>query len=237
VAKTIAKKKSKLGNPAPNRHERRKAAALSSKKSKPKVKLAATGKPASPRLKPKTKLAAEEDDEEEDEEMDADDDDSDEVDDPTDTEEAEGDEADDCDCEGEEDCDCDDEADDAEEEDLGADDEGAGKQSTGKRKGKLTPAQKEAQRFVNAFGDKGGRWYAEGLTFERAQVRFNKSVRKENSKLQKQVADQAAQLSALRGEEEPVSGGAEKPKPKIINGLTAGLSKFAATLKLPKSNR
>lgn len=232
VAKKPAKK-TQLNKPAPNRHERRKATSLAAKKNaKPNGKIAAV-KPAAKPAKSAAKLAADEDDEGDDEgEQDADAEEMD-ADDEGDGDETEGD----CDCEGEEDCDCDDDDDVGEEdEELDADDDEAGKHSAKKRKGKLSPAQREAKRFVNAFGDIGGRWYAEGLSFEQAQVKFNKQTRKENARLQKQVDDQSAQLSALRGEEEPVSGGADSGGNDRVatNGLSGGLAKFAATLKMPK---
>jgi hypothetical protein len=50
------------------------------------------------------------------------------------------------------------------------------------------------QKFLDAFGAKGGVWFAEGKSFEEAQVLFNKELREENEKLQKQV-------EALRGNE------------------------------------
>lgn len=253
------KSRTKLSKKAtPNRHDRRKAAALKGKKS-PAAK-AGSKLSKRPATKPKTKFAADDDDAAADEMEACDDDeeDDDEVDDPTET-------VDDCDCEGEEDCDCDDAAgdddDDVEDPDAEepvdemADDDAAAvddeeddeakatKQSGGakKRRGKLSKknGRTEAKRFVAAFGAKGGVWFSQGLTFAQAQAKFNAAIQKENAELRKKVNDQASQLSALRGESDPVSFEPEETKKKKAagkhtNGLTAGAAKFAAGLKIPR---
>jgi len=228
----------------PNRHARRKAAALKGKKTpaKPAATKHAAKRPAG---KKAGRLASDEA-----EEMEADEDaaemegDEEAVDDEAETDEAE---ESDCDCEGEEDCDCDDDVDteaeepvDAmeaeEEEDAEAPTE-ASKHKAGR--GRLSAGSREARRFIAAFGAQGGIWYANGLTFDQAQTRFNKTTQKENAELRKKVDQQAAQLSALRGEADPVSfepeeGAKKKAAGKQHSGLTAGASKFAAAIKLPK---
>lgn len=245
----MAKKTKFSKKPAtPNRHERRKAAALTGKKAK--AKPAATKHAAGQRPgKPKTKFEADGDDEDDAEEMEAGDEE--------DGTETEGD----CDCVGEEGCECDEADPDAEEpvEMEGDEDEGeadgedeadedddeeeleATKQTAGKKAaGKLTPAQKEARRFITAFGPQGGIWYASGLSFTQAQAKFNAATQAENAKLKKQVASQAAQLNALRGEADPVTfepeeaGKKKKAGGKQITGLTSGAAKFAGAIKLPK---
>lgn len=234
----------------PNRHERRKAAALTGKK-KPAAKPAAATKHAAkrPAAKPKTRFEAPEDDEDDEDEaeLEGDDEDADDVEDPTDTETAE-DEAADCDCAGEEGCECDEEEEgeepvamEGDDGDAPEDEEEPTKQRAGKKTaGKLSPAQKEAQRFVTAFGPQGGVWYARGLSFTQAQSKFNAATAAENAALKKQVASQAAQLNALRGESDPVTfepeeaGKKKKAGAKQMNGLTAGMSKFASAIKLPK---
>ncbi len=239
----MAKKITK-GKLSPNRHDRRKAAALAAKPAaKPKGKLAAA-KPVSKPAKP-SKFAADEGDEDDDEEeeeleaeeMEADDEGEAE---PEDGTETEGD----CDCEGEEDCECDEEED-AEEgpvEEMESDEgeqSAKGKHSAKKpNKAKLSAAQKEAQRFITAFGAQGGVWYAEGLSFDQAQTRFNKSIRDENAKLKKKVGKLSTQLAEMRGEDEPLSAtpaeerGGKGGKSKQFNGLTSGAAKFAANIKI-----
>lgn len=235
---------------APNRHARRKAAALAAKQQKPKTKLATKRPATKPAGRSKTKFeAAEEDDEEDPTEAEADDpEEMEDVEEPTET-------VDDCDCKGEEVCECDDDDEedpDAETpvEEMEADDEApadddeeeeeenAGQQSAKRRRGKLTPAARDVRRYITAFGPQGGQWYADGLTFDQAQTKFNKQLRDENAGLQKKVAAQAAQLNALRGEADPVSfepeEGKKKKASKHVTGLTAGQAKFAAGLKIPK---
>lgn len=55
------------------------------------------------------------------------------------------------------------------------------------------------QRFLDAFGDQGGVWFAQGKTFEEAQALFTKA-------LQQRVAELESKLSAAQslGEAEPV---------------------------------
>ena len=53
------------------------------------------------------------------------------------------------------------------------------------------------KRFLDAFGDPGARWYAEGLTFDQAQAKHAEGLQAQNEELRKK-------LSAVdRGEEEP----------------------------------
>lgn len=218
-------KKTALSKPAPNRHDRRKAASLA-KGSKPK-----TAPAAGALTKSKTKLeASEEDDDDEDvaeasaEEMD---------DDP----EADSEAEDACECAGEEGCECDEKDD--EEDPVEMDDDEAGKQKAAK-----LATRKEAQRFVTAFGASlGGKWFAQGLTFEQAQSKFNAALLQQNKKLKSRVGELSAQVTALGGEEEPVSFTPADEKPgkaaparvaKFSGHLPAGAAKFAASLKLPK---
>ena len=57
----------------------------------------------------------------------------------------------------------------------------------------------EGERFLEAFGDKGGVWYAKGFTFAQAQEKYVAELREENEVLKTKLA--AAQAG---GEDEPV---------------------------------
>lgn len=247
-------KRSKLTpeKPAANRHDRRKAAALSAKgkKAKPTTKLGT--RPAGAKGKPRTKFAADGDEEEEDDETEMESEDEETEAAADDTDEESDDEP--CDCAGEEGCECDDEE--GEEQPVDEmesdDEEGKSKHSaTGGKKGKakatkLTPAQREVKRYIAAFGSQGADWFVAGLTFSQAQAKFNAELRKENEALKKTVGKQSATIESLRGESEPTSlslddeggtgkgkGSGKGGKTKLANGLTEGQSKFAATLKMP----
>jgi hypothetical protein len=70
----------------------------------------------------------------------------------------------------------------------------------------LSADRVECKRFVDAFGDVGGRWFSEGVSFEQAQVRFTKQIGEQNKELAKQNAELAKKLAAagLDGEPKPV---------------------------------
>lgn len=72
----------------------------------------------------------------------------------------------------------------------------------------------EGERFLEAFGDIGGVWFAKGMKFSEAQNLFIKTLREENEKLSKQLA--AAKVAG-EGESEPVEfSEPAKPKQKIV---------------------
>ncbi|MCJ7543969.1 MAG: hypothetical protein MUP47_05290 [Phycisphaerae bacterium] len=60
-------------------------------------------------------------------------------------------------------------------------------------------ARQECSRFVQAFGTRGGEWFAAGLSFEQAQAEHAKALTAENAKLRTRLAQ------AGLGEAEPVS--------------------------------
>lgn len=101
----------------------------------------------------------------------------------------------------------------------------------------VTPADKPAeekpgQRFLAAFGVRGGVWFAEGLSFEAAQEKFVVELKAENDDLR-------GKLKTLRGEESPVSfTPAETPEQKAAaewsDKLGPNLGKFAAGIKINK---
>jgi len=66
-----------------------------------------------------------------------------------------------------------------------------------------TPRQ-ECKRFIDAFGDAGGRWFAEGKTFAEAQQLHAAGLEKQLSQARAENEDLRKRLAAGRGEEEPV---------------------------------
>ncbi len=56
---------------------------------------------------------------------------------------------------------------------------------------------KPGQRFLDTFGDKGGVWFAQGLSFEEAQAKYVEELKAENAALR-------ARVGTDRGEEQPV---------------------------------
>lgn len=108
----------------------------------------------------------------------------------------------------------------------------------------LPPAS--GKQFLEAFGDKGGVWFAEGKTFEEARTLFTKSLQDQIGELAGQVsslkktnAEQAALLTANRGETSPMTfSSAEEtvaPKSKAVQVMPDGMAKFAANIKMPRS--
>ncbi len=90
----------------------------------------------------------------------------------------------------------------------------------------------EGHRFLTAFGDKGGVWFAQGKSFEEARDLHATELAATNTKLATENASLRKQLGDSRGEEKPVSfSSGDKGKPnKNHQNLTPGLSRFAADL-------
>lgn len=104
-------------------------------------------------------------------------------------------------------------------------------------------AMSEGQRFLTAFGDQGGVWFAQGKKFEDAQAMFTQNLRTENERLAAKVTELQTQLTAGRGEADPLSfssGESDsettsvKPTVKQEAAIGAGLAKFAANIKFKK---
>jgi hypothetical protein len=91
----------------------------------------------------------------------------------------------------------------------------------------------EGKRFLTAFGDKGGKWFAEGKTFAEAQALFTKSLQDENKTLREKNAELASKLAARRGEKEPVSFSTEAPEAgkTKLSVLGPNLAKVASSVK------
>lgn len=106
-----------------------------------------------------------------------------------------------------------------------------------------TPAASEGKRFLEAFGDKGGVYFANGLTYEQAQAEYGKALAEENKSLREQLAASNAKLAAVdRGEETPAAfndGGNsadDEKNGRLAQTLGAGLAAYAASIKLPTNN-
>lgn len=102
------------------------------------------------------------------------------------------------------------------------------------------PAQSEGQKFLSAFGPKGGVWFAEGKTFSEAQSLFNSEVVAERDALAAKCSDLEKKLSASRGEASPVSFQTEEVKPsaeqtKLATNLGPNLGKFAAGITIRRA--
>lgn len=89
-----------------------------------------------------------------------------------------------------------------------------------------TPAnpQNEGQKFLNAFGDKGGKWFAEGKTFDEARDLNAADMKAENKALTEQVAALNVKLGASQaaaGSEEGAEAvpADEDGKPKCLKDV------------------
>lgn len=105
-------------------------------------------------------------------------------------------------------------------------------------------AAQDGPAFLAAFGDQGGVWFAQGKKFTECQVLFNQQIQADRERLAKENEQLRTQLSAVRGEREPVSFGGEadlaptnEPTAKQKAALGSGLAKFAANITLPRSKK
>lgn len=95
----------------------------------------------------------------------------------------------------------------------------------------------DGKRFLTAFGDAGGRYFAEGKSFEEAQTLHSKSLETELAALKKINAEQAAAIAANRGMQTPLEfnsaeEGVGKPESSTkFNGLSSHMAKFASGIK------
>ena len=105
----------------------------------------------------------------------------------------------------------------------------------------------EGKRFLEAFGDRGGRWFAEGLSFEEAQTKFTAELRAENEELKKRLGGaqfaggttNAAGAMSF-GEEKPLSSepaGNDPAAGKLAENQTRygkGFGAFCTGIAMPK---
>jgi len=83
-------------------------------------------------------------------------------------------------------------------------------------------AESEGQRFLDAFGDKGGVWFAQGKSFQEAQTLHTKALAAENAELRQRIDA----VGESRGEAEPVGAGQDQ-----AGRLTPGLGALASAIK------
>ena len=128
----------------------------------------------------------------------------------------------------------------------GGDDEGAADDSEAESEEDVQPESDETlsqeaapgKEYLEAFGDIGGRWYIEGLSFSQAQAEYIKLLKEENKSLRQSVLSQGEADG-----EEVLSASVENEAPKgnfvqQAEALAAdeGISKSAAMSKLAKLN-
>lgn len=101
--------------------------------------------------------------------------------------------------------------------------------------------RKSGEDFLQAFGDKGGVWFAQGKAFDECQMLFIGEMKTERDQLAAKVKELSGQLTALRGEAKPVSFSAEAETESGLSPTAArnlggsGLAKFAANIKFKKN--
>jgi hypothetical protein len=103
-------------------------------------------------------------------------------------------------------------------------------------------ATQDGPSFLAAFGDQGGVWFAQGKSFTECQTLFHQQIQADRERLTRENEQLRSQLSASRGEREPVSFGGDadiavlnEPTAKQTAALGRGLARFAANIHLPKS--
>lgn len=98
-----------------------------------------------------------------------------------------------------------------------------------------TQLKSDGQKFLTAFGEKGGVWFAQGKTFEEATHLHIEAITAENKELKTKLA------AVNRGEHEPLTSTAESGKKdersqKFENRLGKNMGRLAAGIKLPGNN-
>jgi hypothetical protein len=106
----------------------------------------------------------------------------------------------------------------------------------------------DGKRFLDAFGDRGGRWFAEGLSFEEAQIKYSAELSAENDELRRRL--EGAKLAGgvqtadgiSFGETKPLAFDPANPDPDAESRLTIaqqrygkGFGAFANSITLPRA--
>jgi hypothetical protein len=109
--------------------------------------------------------------------------------------------------------------------------------------GGVESGKTDGKRFLSAFGDQGGVWFAQGLTFEQSQAKFTEANLERIKKLEADNKELSGKLAKLRGESSPVSFSTaddaddadDKPAPTKQQeaAVGPGLAKFAAGIRMP----
>lgn len=106
--------------------------------------------------------------------------------------------------------------------------------------GAMSDRKIEGKKFRDAFGDKGPEYFSDGLSFADAQIAFGKFQTEEIKRLSKENGDLKTQMSASRGEKDPVSFSADAAAdgsqngggdPRNKNLGVGGLRKFADNIR------
>ncbi|HUS46148.1 MAG TPA: hypothetical protein VM219_08995 [Phycisphaerae bacterium] len=102
-------------------------------------------------------------------------------------------------------------------------------------------ARAECKRFVEAFGAKGGEWFADGRTFDEAQALHVEALVAENARQAKEIERLAKAARAARGEEAPVTfvadGAEDGPDVTGLSGkIGENAAKVAAGIKFQKKD-
>jgi len=101
-------------------------------------------------------------------------------------------------------------------------------------------ARQECERFIEAFGDLGGRWFAEGKTFAEAMELYLAELKVRNEQLRAEVDELRRQLAASRGEPQPVEfQPAEEPpqdkrRQELSRKIGPNLAAVAAGIRLDR---
>jgi hypothetical protein len=105
-----------------------------------------------------------------------------------------------------------------------------------------TQAPASGQAFLDAFGDKGGVWFAQGKTMDEARDLFIADLKADNAALKTQVADLEKRLTAANAAAGAAEGASfdgkdgKSAKGKgaaLAKALPDGLAKMAENIKLP----
>ncbi|MCB1640793.1 MAG: hypothetical protein KDI37_03610 [Xanthomonadales bacterium] len=81
--------------------------------------------------------------------------------------------------------------------------------------GELSARAREGKAFIEAFGEEdGSKYFANGLSFEQAQVQFTKKLREENEQLRQRLSARRAD-----GVEEPIEFSSDEDKRQQKKGL------------------
>ena len=98
----------------------------------------------------------------------------------------------------------------------------------------------EGKRYLDAFGESGAVWFAQGKTFEEARELHTARLKSENERLAKENAELQKKVYGKRGEATPLSSNATPLTPqdeklaKLTARLGPNMARFAAGLQIPK---
>lgn len=98
----------------------------------------------------------------------------------------------------------------------------------------------DGPKFLSAFGDIGGKWFAEGKTFAQAQELYIEGLKEQVKNLSAERDKLKADIELLKGATTLVPFQAaepdktnQTPKANVASGLSEGQQKFAAAIKMP----